>query len=154
MCYQKQEQQYSNAKKKKLILQAERTMTCCSFIEHNNLVFNPPQKKPPHAAFSMASFSLASFSLVFSMASLFALNLTVITFLNSLWLLFIMQTRDFFFGFFFYQNCKVQALQQQHMAEGLSNNSFFFFYFFFCFENCPKETFGSIAAVGKKDTAE
>lgn len=83
MCYQKQEQQYSNAKKKKLILQAERTMTCCSFIEHNNLVFNPPQKKPPHAAFSMASFSLASFSLVFSMASLFALNLTVITFLNS-----------------------------------------------------------------------
>lgn len=65
-----------------------------------------------------------------------------------------MQTRDFFLDFFFYQNCKVQALQQQHMAEGLSNNSFFFFYFFFCFENCPKETFGSIAAVGKKDTAE
>lgn len=153
MCYQKQEQQYSNAKKKKLILQAERTMTCCSFIEHNNLVFNPPQKKPPHAAFSMASFSLASFSLVFSMASLFALNLTVITFLNSLWLLFIMQTRDFFWIFFL---PKLQSTGSTAAAHGwrIKQQLFLLFLFFFCFENCPKETFGSIAAVGKKDTAE
>lgn len=153
MCYQKQEQQYSNAKKKKLILQAERTMTCCSFIEHNNLVFNPPQKKPPHAAFSMASFSLASFSLVFSMASLFALNLTVITFLNSLWLLFIMQTRDFFWIFFL---PKLQSTGSTAAAHGwrIKQQLFLLFLFFFCFENCPKETFGSIAAVGEKDTAE
>lgn len=153
MCYQKQEQQYSNAKKKKLILQAERTMTCCSFIEHNNLVFNPPPKKPPHAAFSMASFSLASFSLVFSMASLFALNLTVITFLNSLWLLFIMQTRDFFWIFFL---PKLQSTGSTAAAHGwrIKQQLFLLFLFIFCFENCPKETFGSIAAVGKKDTAE
>lgn len=154
MCYQKQEQQYSNAKKKKLILQAERTMTCCSFIEHNNLVFNPPPKKTSSCSFFNGFFFTGFFFTGFFNGffirpqphSNYIFKQLVTTIYNA--------NTWFFLDFFFLP--KLQSTGSTAAAHGwrIKQQLFLLFLFIFCFENCPKETFGSIAAVGKKDTAE